>query len=265
MTSSACSCAPEVPEEEACYDPQNKLWWDRNTDKAVVTHTEGADPFLLGEFKLSDGTPVKPAFQLLQERVEDYTPEWAEQITGISAETIRRLAHEMGITARDQKIELPIAWTDSWGKEHDTVTGNPVAFHAMRGLAAHSNGFQTIRALAILMTLLGTIDRPGGFRHKTPFPRADSALCAYRPTIRDAVQAEHAAGRHGARLAVRSGRPVRRCRRQSGAHRQGVLVGISAVGARADAQRHHQRVARRSVPDRHAADLHGQHGVELDA
>jgi len=41
----------------------------------------------------------------------------------------------------------------------------------MRGLAAHSNGFQTIRALAILMTLLGTIDRPGGFRHKPPFPR----------------------------------------------------------------------------------------------
>jgi len=42
----------------------------------------------------------------------------------------------------------------------------------MRGLAAHSNGFQTTRALAILMTLLGTIDRPGGFRHKAPFPRA---------------------------------------------------------------------------------------------
>ncbi|MGE5117986.1 MAG: molybdopterin oxidoreductase family protein, partial [Betaproteobacteria bacterium] len=42
----------------------------------------------------------------------------------------------------------------------------------MRGLAAHSNGFQTIRALAILMSLLGTIDRPGGFRHKAPFPRA---------------------------------------------------------------------------------------------
>jgi anaerobic selenocysteine-containing dehydrogenase len=41
----------------------------------------------------------------------------------------------------------------------------------MRGLAAHSNGFHTIRALSILMTLLGTIDCPGGFRHKAPFPR----------------------------------------------------------------------------------------------
>jgi anaerobic selenocysteine-containing dehydrogenase len=177
----------EVPEEEGCYDPQNKLWWDRNTNKPVVTHSEGADPFLRGEFKLSDGTPVKPAFQLLKERVAEYTPEWAEGVTGIPAETIRRLAHEMGITARDQKIELPIAWTDSWGKEHDTVTGNPVAFHAMRGLAAHSNGFQTIRALSILMTLLGTIDRPGGFRHKPPFPRPIPP-CARTPNDPRAVQ-----------------------------------------------------------------------------
>jgi anaerobic selenocysteine-containing dehydrogenase len=161
----------EVPEEEGCFDPQNKLWWDRNSDKPVVTHTPGADPFLRGEFRLKDGTPVKPSFELLQERVKDYTPEWAESITGIPAATIKRLAQEMGVTARDQRIELPIAWTDTWGKEHQTVTGNPVAFHAMRGLAAHSNGFHTIRALAILMSLLGTIDRPGGFRHKVPFPR----------------------------------------------------------------------------------------------
>ena len=161
----------EVPEEEACYDPQNKLWWDRVTNAPVITHAKDADPFLFGSFTLRDGTPVKPSFQLLQERVRDCTPEWAANITGVPAATIARLAHELGITARDEKIELPIAWTDSWGVEHQTVTGNPVAFHAMRGLAAHSNGFQSIRALAILMSLLGTIDRPGGFRHKAPFPR----------------------------------------------------------------------------------------------
>ncbi len=176
----------EVPEEEACYDPQDKLWWDRNTNRPVVTHKPGADPYLLGEFDLN-GTPVKPAFQLLKERVEQYTPEWAEGVTGVPADTIRRLAYEMGVTARDQKIELPIAWTDSWGNEHDTVTGNPVAFHAMRGLAAHSNGFHTIRALGILMSLLGTIDRPGGFRHKVPFPRPIPP-CARTPNHPRGVQ-----------------------------------------------------------------------------
>ncbi len=177
----------EVSDEEGCYDPQDKLWWDRKSDRPVVTHTVEADPYLLGDFELPDGTAAKPAFQLLQERVEEYTPEWAARITGISAETIRRLAHEMGVTARDQRIELPIAWTDSWGVEHDSVTGNPVSFHAMRGLAAHSNGFHTIRSLAILMSLLGTIDRPGGFRHKAPFPRPIPP-CARPPKGPEAVQ-----------------------------------------------------------------------------
>ena len=152
--------------------PHNKFWWDRLSGRLVPTHTEGADPCLRGTFALADGTVVRPAFQLLVDRVRQYTPEWAAEITGIPAETIYRLAHEMGVTARDHKIHLPIPWTDCWGKEHASVTGAPVGFHAMRGLAAHSNGFQTVRALAILMSLLGTIDRPGGFRHKAPFPRA---------------------------------------------------------------------------------------------
>lgn len=152
--------------------PHNKFWWCRHAQRVVPTHTPGADPKLRGRFAMPDGRPVRPAFDLLAERLKPCTPEWAEGITGIPAATIRRLAHEMGVTARDHKIHLPIAWTDSWGVEHATVTGNPVAFHAMRGLAAHSNGFQTVRALAVLMSLLGTIDRPGGFRHKAPFPRA---------------------------------------------------------------------------------------------
>ncbi len=162
---------PEGDVVNADY-PHNKYWWDRHTDTLVPTHTPGTDPRLSGEYRLPDGRQVKPAFQLLVERMAGYTPEWAAALTGIPAETIYRLAHEMGVTARDHKIHLPIAWTDSWGVEHSTVTGNPVAFHAMRGLAAHSNGFQTVRALAVLMSLLGTIDRPGGFRHKAPFPRA---------------------------------------------------------------------------------------------
>ncbi|MBI2313347.1 MAG: molybdopterin oxidoreductase family protein [Betaproteobacteria bacterium] len=174
-------------DRSACFDPQDQLWWDRYDNRAVHTRSAGADPYLLGEFRLEDGTPVKPAFQLLEERVREYTPEWAAGITGVPVETIRRLAHEMGVTARDEKIELPIAWTDSWGVEHETVTGNPVAFHAMRGLAAHSNGFHTIRALAILMTLLGTIDRPGGFRHKAPFPRPIPP-CAKTPKGPEGVQ-----------------------------------------------------------------------------
>ncbi len=177
----------EMEIEKTCVEPENKLWWDRNHESTVPSHSDDADPRMLGSFELDDGTPVKPAFQLLKERVEEYTPEWAAGITGIPAETIRRLAHEMGITARDEKIELPVPWTDAWGREHESITGNPVSFHAMRGLAAHSNGFHAIRALGILMSILGTIDRPGGFRHKAPFPRPIPP-CAKPPKSPDAVQ-----------------------------------------------------------------------------
>ncbi|MEJ8836533.1 molybdopterin oxidoreductase family protein [Ramlibacter sp. AN1133] len=155
--------------------PHNKLVWDRASGRAVHAYpegiAEGMDPALEGRYTLPDGTRVAPAFQLLADRVRDCTPEWAGAITGIPAERIRRLAAEMGDAAFRQAFELPIAWTDAWGREHATTQARPVAFHAMRGLAAHSNGFQTVRALAVLMTLLGTIDAPGGFRHKAPYPR----------------------------------------------------------------------------------------------
>ncbi|WP_322046322.1 molybdopterin oxidoreductase family protein [Paraburkholderia sp. J67] len=152
--------------------PQNHLWWDAEKQHEVPHHAPGVRPALEGRYTLADGTPVAPSFQLLREQVANCTPEWAAGITGIPADTIRRLAQEMADVARDHQVTLPIPWTDAWGKTHASVTGAPIAFHAMRGLAAHSNGFQSIRALAVLMSLLGTIDRPGGFRHKSPYPRA---------------------------------------------------------------------------------------------
>ena len=156
-------------------NPHNKLAWDRATNSIVPAYPQGnedgRDLALEGHYVLPDGTRVAPAFQLLRERVATTTPDWAERITGIPASRIRSLAREMGETALHQAFELPIPWVDAWGKRHETTQGRPVAFHAMRGLAAHSNGFQTVRALAVLMSVLGTIEAPGGFRHKAPYPR----------------------------------------------------------------------------------------------
>jgi anaerobic selenocysteine-containing dehydrogenase len=156
-------------------EPHNKLVYDTVSKRVIAAYPEGvadsADPALEGHFTLDDGRKVAPSFQLLKERVSTCTSSWAEAITGIPAARIERLAKELGDTALHHGFELAQPWTDAWGKRHATTQGRPVAFHAMRGLAAHSNGFQTIRALAVLMSVLGTIDAPGGFRHKAPYPR----------------------------------------------------------------------------------------------
>ena len=160
-------------------NPHNKLIFDKTSGQFLNAYPEGiadgCDPALeapaTGFYTLPDGTKVTPAFQLLRNRVAECTPQRAAAITGIDAQRIEKLALEMGDAALKQAFELPIPWTDAWGKVHPTTQARPLAFHAMRGLAAHSNGFQTVRALAVLMSVLGTIDAPGGFRHKAPYPR----------------------------------------------------------------------------------------------
>lgn len=135
-----------------------------------------------------DGVPVAPAFEIFRRRLETQTPAWAETLTGVPKRTIVRLALEMGTVAQQQPITLPIPWTDIYGRVHSQTVGRPVAFHAMRGLAAHTNGFQTIRSLFDLMMMLGTVDVPGGFRYKSPYPKAipprvkpAADAAAYRP------------------------------------------------------------------------------------
>ncbi len=117
------------------------------------------------------GEEWEPAFQVLQQEVDRATPAWASEITGIPKRTIVRLALEMGRISQQQPLMLPIGWTDVYGQEHRQTVGRPVAFHAMRGLAAHTNGFQTIRGLFDLMMLLGVVDVPGGFLYKSPYPK----------------------------------------------------------------------------------------------
>ncbi len=137
----------------------------------VVPAGEADQPALEGEYDV-DGEVLRPAFALLRERLAEYSPERAAEVTGIPARTIRELALEMGDTALRRPLVLPIPWRDAQGMEHPQTIGRPVAIHAMRGLAAHSNGFQTVRALFDLMMLLGTVDVPGGFLYKPPYPKA---------------------------------------------------------------------------------------------
>lgn len=80
-------------------------------------------------------------FEDWAERVTEYTPEWASEITGIPAETIERLANEMWEAAPKACIEQ--GWRAAFG-------------------CAHQNSGETARALCLFNTLLGCWGLEGG-------------------------------------------------------------------------------------------------------
>jgi len=147
--------------------------WGEGAGAPASANAIDITPAVVGEFTLPDGRVAVPAFQLLAERYLDpqYSPDAVSERCGIPADTIRRIARELAAAAFDSKLSLPIAWTDSWGREHSEMVGRPVAMHAMRGISAHSNGFHTCRALHVLQLLLGAVDAPGSFRYQPPFPK----------------------------------------------------------------------------------------------
>ncbi len=149
------------------------LCWDRRRDGAADATQPDVAPALVGEFPLPDGRRATPVFQLLAGRYLDpcYSPDAAATITGVPAAVIRRIAAELAHAAFEQQFELDIPWTDWAGRRQHRMTARPVSMHAMRGISAHSNGFQTCRAIHLLQILLGSIDCPGGWRYKPPFPR----------------------------------------------------------------------------------------------
>ncbi len=149
------------------------LCLDQTSGQLADARSADVAPAVIGEATLADGRRARPAFQIMAERYLDpsYSADPASEKTGIPAERIRRIAAELAHTAFAKEVVLDVEWTDWAGRRHDRMVGRPVAMHAMRGISAHSNGFHTCRAIHLLQMLLGSIDVPGGFRYKPPFPR----------------------------------------------------------------------------------------------
>jgi len=149
------------------------LVWDSHTDTPMPATSGDAAPKLMGRFALPDGRNVVTSFTLIAERflAAEYGPDAVAVKCSVSASTIRRIAAEIAEVAFEQQIELNIPWTDYTGRRHEKMVGRPVSMHAMRGISAHANGFQTCRTIHLLQIILGTIDVPGGFRYKPPFPK----------------------------------------------------------------------------------------------
>jgi len=145
---------------------------DRNTGKPAAFDKKGVMPDLSATHTLK-GKTHRPVLHLMAERYmsDEYAPEAVAERCGIGAERIRSIAAEIARVAFEESFELPITWTDFRGETHQSMTARPVSMHAMRGISAHANGFQTCRALHVLQIILGTVEAPGGFRFKPPYPK----------------------------------------------------------------------------------------------
>ena len=148
----------------------------RETGKLMDYDCPAITPDLAGQF-VEDGVTHRTVFQLMAERYLDaaYSPEAVEARTGVPATRIKSIAAELARVAFEEEIVIDQPWTDWKGQRHDKMIGRPVSFHSMRGISAHSNGFQTCRALHVLQILLGSVEVPGGFRFKPPYPKPPEA------------------------------------------------------------------------------------------
>ena len=148
------------------------LVMDRKSKDLVPFDTKGVRPDLNATLE-RDGVTHHTVFHSMATRYLDpqYAPEAVADQCGVSADRIKAIAALIAKTAFDEAIELDQPWTDFRGETHDKMIGRPVTFHSMRGISAHSNGFQTCRALHVLQILLGSVEVPGGFRFKPPYPK----------------------------------------------------------------------------------------------
>ena len=149
-----------------------ELVWDRVINAPAAWDAKGVKPAMKGEYEI-DGVKCTPAFMLLADKYlgDEYTPDAVADRCGIPAKRIRAIATELAEVAFGEEIVLDRPWTDFRGEKHEQMIGRPVSFHAMRGISAHSNGFQTARALHVLQIVLGSVEVPGGFRFKPPYPK----------------------------------------------------------------------------------------------
>lgn len=158
-------------------DGKTPLVWDSVTN-AAVAYTENVKPTLKGSYTV-EGKPVRTAFTVLSESLKDITPKYAEEVSGVPAETIVRLAATFGKEARIGAF-----------KEVDGVKlrYRPVAAYTFRGLAAKEFGVQSSRSALILNTLVGSIDAVGGLLLNHVYNKPSNmevAKCEYPPKRTD--------------------------------------------------------------------------------
>jgi len=142
----------EDPAEEWAW-PDGELVYDEDRGR-IRPHEQAIKPALRGTYEY-EGREVTTAFERYAAHIEQYTPEWAAEITGLEAETIERIAMEWGEHA-------------SIGERRQTGSQNvpvrPVATHGFHAGQNTEMGLPTTQAQQHTSMLVGAIDVIGSTR-----------------------------------------------------------------------------------------------------
>jgi anaerobic selenocysteine-containing dehydrogenase len=177
------------PDQHFVRDPTSgkPLIWDPTTASA-----KAFDDFSVGDVALEGvytvgGVRCVPAFEYLKQETKQYTPEWANGICDIPAETIRRITREfaeaacIGRTIIIDGIVYPY---------------RPVSLLSYRGLQAHTNGTLAMMAQETVMMLVGALGVPGGLLAKSMDARRFGGEPSALTKGEDGMIQPHATGWH---------------------------------------------------------------------
>jgi len=151
----------------------NPLVWDTATSTARP-YTAGVVPALKGVYEV-DGKQRKTAFQVFADSLAEVTPEYAQEVADVPAETVRRTALDFGKSAM---IGATVVM------DGQTLRYRPVVVHTFRGLIAKEFGVQNWRAGLVLQMLVGNIDAVGGLNLHSVYNKPgylEPSKCEYPP------------------------------------------------------------------------------------
>jgi anaerobic selenocysteine-containing dehydrogenase len=170
---------------------------------------------------MSDGQAAKPVLQLMASKYlsEAYAPEAVAERVRHPAEKIRASPpRSRAWPSRRRSFSTALDRFPRREARQDDRAARQM--HAMRGISAHSNGFQTCRALHVLQILLGSVEVPRrASASSRPTPsrcRASQAACRSRPDAARAARIWAIVQGPEDLLLARTARPR---------HRQGVHLG----------------------------------------
>jgi anaerobic selenocysteine-containing dehydrogenase len=145
--------------------------------EVVPYDSHGVVPQLLGEATV-DGTLFKTAFTMYKDHIEQYTPAWAAEVTGLPESKIESTAVELGNQALiGSKLTIdpskaPPCYAECHGDPFEGAGGGaegeardyvyrPVGIMADH-VTQQEMGFQAVRAAEQVFMLLGAINAVGG-------------------------------------------------------------------------------------------------------